>query len=118
MPTVAEYLAQAQRNERFALAAAAYAERFTEWEATALFYAALHYANALLLAQGFAPANHRERATLLARLTAAGGAYRSLFQASLGARYELRRFTPEEIDRLRIGPFQQVKTEMLQRLAL
>ena len=118
MPTTDEFLAQAERNERFAEAASSLAERFTEWEVTALFYAALHYVNAFLKSQDLEPQTHHARGRLVQRHTEAWDEYHSLYVSSVVARYGLKRYTPAEVDELRAGPFQQVKTEMLQRLSL
>ena len=49
MPTRNEYIAQAQKNERFAHSIA---DEFAEWAVTALFYAVVHYGRALLSAKG------------------------------------------------------------------
>ena len=113
-----EHLQAAIRNEEFAAAIGSLPERYAEWEVTALFYAALHYADAYLETQGIRPRDHSQRNRIVANLTNAGGAYRRLFRLSLEARYELSRFTPQEIDRIRAGPFRRVKEEMLSLLGI
>ena len=118
MATPAEYLAQAEQNERLADTLAGLSERFTGWEVTALFYAALHYVNAFLAEQGREPEFHQQRSHLVGELTNAQDDYRMLYEESLNSRYRLALFTPRQVAELRAGPFQRVKTEMLQRLAL
>ena len=113
-----EHLAAAIRNEEFAAVLGALPERYAEWEVTALFYAALHYADAYLETQGRRPGDHSQRNRMVNSLTNAGGAYRRLFRLSLEARYELARFTPQEVDQIRDGPFRRVKEEMLSLLGI
>ena len=117
MPTTDEFLAQAGRNERCVAALSGLAERFTEWEVTALFYAILHYVNAFLKSQDLEPKTHYARGRLVQRHTEAWDEYHLLYVNSIVARYGLKRFTPAEVAELRAGPFRRVKTEMLQRLA-
>lgn len=117
MATPAEYLAQAEQNERFADTLAGLPERFTGWEVTALFYAALHYVNAFLAAHDEEPEFHRQRNKLVGDMTNAQDDYRMLYEESINSRYLLAAFTPRQVAELRAGPFHRVKTEMLQRLA-
>ena len=83
--------------------------RYTEWEVTALFYSALHYLNAYLETQGHSLRTHVDRNALANRLTNIGNEYSELFRSSLRARYKFAKFTPQEVDEIRTGPFLRVK---------
>ena len=113
MRTPQEHLAQAARNEEFANAISGLETRFTEWEVTALFYSALHYVSAFLATQGYEAKNHHERRSLIAHYTNVSYEYDNLLQHSLDARYELKQFTPEEVELLKADDFYRVKAEML-----
>ena len=116
MPTPAEHLDQAERNEQFATTISNLDPRFTEWEITALFYASLHYMNALLSYLGYEAKNHHERRILIARHTNVSSPYDNLFQHSLDARYELIEHTPEDVERLKSEDFLMVKGEVMSLL--
>ena len=113
MHTPQEHLDQAARNEEFANAISGLDTRFTEWEVTALFYSALHYVSAFLAIQGYDAKNHHERRNLIAQHTNVSYEYDNLLQYSLDARYEMKKFTPEEVELLRADDFRRVKEEML-----
>ena len=113
MHTPQEHLAQAVKNEEFANAISGLDVRFTQWEVTALFYSALHYVSALLANQGYEAKNHHERRTLIAQHTNVTSEYDNLLQHSLDARYELKQFTPEEVELIKADDFSRVKTEIL-----
>jgi len=111
--TPQEHLAQAARNEEFANAISGLETRFTQWEVTALFYSALHYVSALLAIQGYEAKNHHQRRALIAQHTDVSYEYDNLLQYSLDARYELKQFTPEEVELLKADDFRRVKEEIL-----
>ena len=113
MHTPQEHLDQAARNEEFANAISGLDTRFTEWEVTALFYSALHYVSAFLAIQGYDAKNHHERRNLIAQHTNVSYEYDNLLQHSMDARYEMKKFTPEEVDLLRADDFRRVKQEVL-----
>lgn len=113
MHTPYEHLAQAERNEEFANAISGLETRFTEWEVTALFYSALHYVSAFLATQGYDVKNHHQRRNLIAQHTNVSHEYDNLLQHSLDARYEMKNFTPEEVELLRADDFRRVKEEVL-----
>ena len=113
MHTPQEHLAQVVRNEEFANAISGLETRFTEWEVTALFYSALHYVNAFLATHGYEAKNHYHRRNLIALYTNLSNEYDNLFQHSLDARYELKQFTPEEVELLKADDFRRVKEEIL-----
>ncbi len=116
MPTLQEHRFQAERNERFVAAIATMPQRFPEWEATALFYAALHYCDAFLSTQGLYPESHRERNALVRNQTNVWREYQGLFQTSMDSRYRLVEFTADQVDAIKDGIFRRVKEEMLRLL--
>ena len=113
MHTPQEHLAQAARNEEFINAISGLDTRFTQWEVTALFYSALHYVSALLTSQGYEAKNHHARRALIAQHTNLSYQYDNLLQYSLDARYELKQFTPEEVELIKADDFSRVKEEIL-----
>lgn len=113
MHTPQEHLEQAERNEELANAISRLETRFTEWEVTVLFYSALHYVSAFLATRGYEAKNHHERRNLIAQHTDVANEYDNLLQHSLDARYEMKEFTPEEVDLLRADDFRRVKEEVL-----
>lgn len=113
MLTVQEHLNLAERNEQFVEAIASLPQRFPEWEITALFYSALHYASAFLATQGHNPESHHRRNQLIGELTGIGTDYQNLFRLSLNARYQRSRYTLERVDAIKTGPFRRVKEEVL-----
>ena len=113
MLSVQEHLDLAARNELFVEAIAFLPQRFPEWEITALFYSALHYASAFLATQGHNPENHHLRNRLVARLTQIGEDYQNLYRLSLNTRYRRSIYTPIQADTIKTGPFHRVKAEIL-----
>lgn len=108
-----DHLALAEKNERFAEALSALPQRFPEWEITALFYSALHYASAFLSTQGYNPESHGHRNNLVINLTNIGEDYRNLYSLSRDARYRGVTFTPQRVGEIKAGAFHRVKEEML-----
>jgi hypothetical protein len=107
MPSRSEHLEQARKN-------LAHAERLlrewgadetaVQWAVTATFYSAVHLIDAYLADFGVHPRNHEHRALLLQ--TAPDDlyvAYRSLYDASRQARYDVRRFRPDQVGLLISG---------------
>lgn len=113
MLTVQEHLVLAQRNEQFVDAIVSLPQRFPEWEITALFYSALHYASAFLATQGNNPENHNRRNQLIGDLTIVGTDYQNLYRLSLNARYQRSTYTSMRADAIKAGPFRRFKDEML-----
>ena len=118
MQALSDHLAAAIRNEEFAMALSSLPTRYPEWEVTALFYSALHYVTAYLRTQGHSPQSHVRRNDMVYELTGIGGDYEELLRSSVNARYNFRRFTPQEVDEIREGPFRRVKEEMLSLLGI
>ena len=104
-----QYLQKAERNEKLADDLASLPQRYPEWEITALFYSALHYANAFLASRGQSAEFHRERYTLLASQTSLGKEYDTLFHRSMNARYDIYDFSEHEVDQIRSLYFGPVK---------
>lgn len=97
MPTQQKHLQQAQRNEELYHYLAHVAPAYTDWQITALFYAALHYIDAYLAGHNVHPSSHEERNGLVAiegSLRRIYVAYRDLEDRSRDARYELYRIAP------------------------
>ncbi len=117
MHTPQEHLAQAARNEEFVAAIGGLETRFTEWEITGLFYSVLHYMSAFLATRGYEAKNHHERRNLIAQHTNLSNEYDNILQYSLDARYEMKQFTPEEVELLKAKDFRRVKEEILALLS-
>ena len=118
MPDSTEHLGKAARNEAFLSALTGLPVRYPEWEITAMFYSALHYGDAFLATLGEHPTNHHRRIARLDAETPVGRALARLFDASMSARYNIPPAPESYADALRSNEFRQVKTELLQRLAL
>ena len=116
MLTIQEHLTVADRNEQFAETLATLPQRFTEWEITALFYSAPHYASAFLASQGHNPQTHTRRNILIGSLTNVGDDYQNLYAWSLDTRYRGKAFTPQQTDAIKTGPFRRVKEEVISLL--
>jgi hypothetical protein len=94
MASSLDHLKQAQANEGFFEALGADSSATPEWAMTALFYSALHYAQAgfVYLLQNAAPSTHGERrGAMRKQFRAAATDYESLLDASRRARYECMR---------------------------
>ena len=94
MPTKADHLAQADKNERLVQIigeSGTSFERPTDWEVTILFYAGLHPVDAFQdQSQGIHPASHRSREWYLsniAQLRPIVRHYIDLYERSLDAQY-------------------------------
>lgn len=113
MPTLSQHLSQAESNERFAEGIAALPTRFPDWEIIALFYSALHYADAFLATQGIHPGSHDSRIASVKLYVGAWEDYRHLYRLSLAARYNMASPTPAVADAIKTGEFRRVKEEVL-----
>ncbi|MFN3420813.1 MAG: hypothetical protein ACK40X_03700 [Armatimonadota bacterium] len=88
MPAIREHVAKAQSIERVLTVLDDQNPDHWDWIAIVAFYAALHWVDAFLAAQGSHPQNHRERNRLVNLLVPANLAYGILYSASRRARYE------------------------------
>ena len=118
MPTLNQHLSQAESNERFAESIAALPTRFPDWEITALFYSALHYADAFLATQGIHPRSHDSRIISVLRYINSWEDYQHLYRLSLGARYNMASPAPSVADAVKGGEFRRVKEEILALLSI
>lgn len=108
MAAPASHLAEARANRahaQYLLAHHTGNPTALRWAVTAAFYAAVHGMEAYLAGMGQTGENHKKRKQLL-RDPAHGvpmnvyQAYRRLEDASHGARYLVRQFTPDDVRRL------------------
>ena len=113
MPTLNQHLSQAESNERFAEAITSLPTRFPNWEIIAMFYSALHYADAFLATQGIHPGSHDSRIASVKLNMSTWEDYQHLYRLSLNARYNMASPTPAVADAIKTGEFQRVKEEVL-----
>ena len=113
MPTLNQHLSQAESNERFVESITALTTRFPDWEVIALFYSALHYADAFLATQGIHPRSHDSRIASVKLYIGAWEDYQHLYRLSLAARYNMVSPTPAVADAAKVGAFLRVKGEIL-----
>ena len=120
MPGVSQHLAQAEHNEKlfYALDHATY----SDWAVTVLYYAGLQYVDAYLSSIGIDdPGGHDVRDPLVRdtpALRKVWPAYKRLKSFSRNARYYTRRFTASDINGLRRGSYEPLKTEVRKLLGL
>lgn len=116
MAQAGEHLVQARENRALALQllATANGDNTTlQWSVTMAFYAALHCLTAHLLRRGVLVTNHQHREAALA--DPRNGvpqdvydAYLRLKRRSVGARYDLWTFQPQQVQRLLDGPLGRI----------
>lgn len=97
MPSKEEHLLKAERNQKFAETLTA--TQYLDWAVTVLFYAALHYVDAVLAVSGIDPNDHTERQDAIVRnitLKRIYPEYRTLEVLSRNARYFSLRIEPED----------------------
>jgi len=103
MPTAAEHIVQARKNERFVDRIGTQHE-FADWGVTAVFYAAVHYGRAFVAGKSAAVTTHQHFQSTFVRLTndhLAYGYYRALQTESESARYDCKKFDWADVDALR-----------------
>ena len=124
MPAESSHIAQAEKNESFYRALLSNPdslERYADWQVVVLFYAALHYADAFFARAGLHPSNHRERDRLVAQtpeLSRIYPEYRTLYDSSLDARYNLVIFPRQLVEVLYAGPFTSVRNHIRSSLGM
>lgn len=114
MSKVAKHKNQAQHNENFYEKIRQ--DSFTDWAATGLFYAALHYIEGYLESKGIRVGNHKERAkwvNIEKQLKSLYPHYRILYDISVNARYKFHRLTKTDLSRLYSDDYQPIKTHLL-----
>src|SRR5947207_3319809 len=107
MPARSDHLEQAQRNRTFAerlLREWRDDETAIQWTVTVVFYAAVHHVDAYPSEFGQHPKSHEQRRYLLQTASDdVNVAYRSLYDASRQARYDVRRFRADQVEAMLIG---------------
>jgi len=110
MPTRQEHVAKAVHNESFVQTLSLTTTPFLDWAVTGMFYAAAHYVDACLATKDIHPRGHRAVSAQPGQQSNAGRsdyvywhlkriyhAYRYLEDQSRDARYEPKRFAPQDI---------------------
>lgn len=98
MPLQSEHISKAERNEKFAGTVSKTA--YLDWAVTILFYAALHYVDAILAISGIHPDSHTQRGDAIgtnATLLRIRGEYRILETLSQNARYRAMKIDPHDL---------------------
>ena len=98
MPTKDEHLSKAARNEKFAEYLAEKTE-YIDWGVTILFYAALHYMDAVLSVSAIDPRDHKARHTAIGvndTLRRVYREYRLLETQSWNSRYSTIKIGPDQ----------------------
>ena len=117
MPTAAEPIAQARKNEKFTDSIGALPD-FADWGATALFYAAVHYGRAFLAGRSAAVTTHQHFQSTFMRVAndmLAYGYYRTLQTESEAARYECKKYDWNDVEVLRdvnLVPFKKALAKL------
>lgn len=119
MPSEAEHLSQADKNETVSREIAvpgALSSRSTDWEVTTLFYSALHFVDAFLdHHQSIHPKNHSERkkwVSNVSQLKPITKNYLELYDRSQDARYLLLSIPPSEVSNIYANDFQPIKSRI------
>jgi hypothetical protein len=120
VPTATEHLDWAARCEAVS---AALESTHPEWAITALFYAALHYVDALFATQQTKRRlpqdyeNHSARNTAVReRIRRHWRNYQALYEDSLSARYECHHFTVDDVRISRAEDLEPIKQYVLTRV--
>lgn len=116
-----QHLEQASHNEKFFHTLRADHDEFSDWIVSGIFYSALHLMDAFLTTRNVLyVAAHYERNSKIQKHCPEHiyGAYRRLLDQSRLARYEFKRFSPSQLDRLLTGPFTRVKEFVVGELKL
>src|SRR5881398_1448106 len=98
MPPGIDHAQEAIRCEQFATRLQVSGNPFTEWEAVALFYSAMHWLDQYLAAQPNPPRSHRGRMLRAAAISDdLYNPYRLLEDASIDGRYGASRFDQTQL---------------------
>ncbi len=112
------HIDKAERNEQFFQSNNLRTSQFNEWGVTVLFYAAMHYVDAVLAKESGLPPkwrqpiNHPERNTGVSKSTTLGliyNNYKNLYDRSIDARYNRITFPPGFLNNLETTLFEPVK---------
>jgi hypothetical protein len=118
MPTQTEHEREARENEAFFQSLDKAISRNRKWMVTALFYAALHWAEALFANQlGLHVDSHQRRERSLHRLRfPLLREYIQLHDASRAGRYQMVRFSKQDVDDLFHACFVPIRNHILNAL--
>ena len=106
MPSKNQHLQKARHDEEFVQFLDSTAVKFTDWAATGLFYAALHYVEAYFATRGTHSPDHRARDSSVyrdKRLRQIYNDYNELKNFSINARYYIIPIATDEL-RLNLAP--------------
>lgn len=112
------HIGKAERNEQFFQSSNLRTSPFNEWGVTVLFYAAMHYVDAVLgqetglPAQQRQPINHHDRNNGVAQsptLSLVYSQYKNLYDRSKDARYKHISFPPGFLNNMETTRFKPVK---------
>lgn len=118
MPLKQEHISKAERNEKFAETVSKTA--YLDWAVTILFYAALHYVDAILSVSGIHPDSHTQRDDAIgtnATLLVVRSEYRVLETLSQNARYRAMNIGPTDLTEAQ-NNFNTLRAHLRGRMAL
>lgn len=118
MPLKPEHISKAEHNEKLADTIGKTA--YLDWAVTIIFYAALHYADAILAVSAVHPETHRERNNAIgtnATLLKIRAEYRILETLSRNARYRSMKIEPADLQEAQ-NNFSVLRTYLRDRLGL
>jgi uncharacterized protein (UPF0332 family) len=116
LPTAKEHREQAEHNEFFV---SELDNPFWDWAVAGTFYAALHYVDGFLMLSGIDPPRHSDRNSIIESnptLSKIWLEYKQLYNDSKLARYEIHKFTQEDVRLLRDSYFKPIKDYLIPRL--
>ena len=118
MPLKPEHISKAEHNEKLAetLSRTAY----LDWAVTVIFYAALHYVDAILAASVVHPETHSERNDAIgtnAKLLKIRAEYRILETLSRNARYRSMKIEPADLQEAQ-NNFSVLRSHLRSRMGL
>lgn len=122
MPPAQFHIQKAERNERFYQSCNLGNSSFKEWATVAIFYAALHYVDALLENQAsIHPKNHKDREAAISKISQfrqIAPHYLYLYDRSRDARYTDMLFTDAFFSDILTNQFCPVRTHLRSTLNL
>lgn len=119
MPKKDEHVEKAERNEAFAEYLAT-KSKYIDWAVTVLFYAAVHYIDAVLAVSQVHPEDHKERKAAIAvndTLKIVYAEYRKLETLSWNARYFAMPITADDWNKIK-PEFNALRGHIRSRLGL
>lgn len=118
MPLKPEHISKAEHNEK--LASTLSQTAYLDWAVTVIFYAALHYVDAILAASVVHPETHSERNDAIgtnATLMTIRAEYRILETLSRNARYRSMKINPEDLQQAQTN-FSVLRTHLRGRMGI